>query len=231
MNKLSFDKNWEDSVYLKGRQFNSYPYDILVSIVARNFFHLPLNERKKVKVLDLGCGAGNNTKFFAENGFSVFGIDGSKTIINTCKKRFNRWKLKGNFMQGDFLALPFKNSLFDLVVDRESLYANEILDIKEIINEVYKKLKPGGYFVSFMFNSFHSDKNYGTKIETNTYNKFLKGSFANTGKAHFTNTKEILQMFSKFKIENIARHSIYETYNRPKRFMEFDEYIIIAKKT
>jgi SAM-dependent methyltransferase len=230
MNKLSFDKNWEDGVYSKGRQFNSYPYDILVSIVARKFFHLPLNERKKVKVLDLGCGAGNNAKFFAENGFSVFGIDGSKTVINTCKKRFNQWKLKGDFIQGDFLAIPFKNNFFDLVIDRESLYANKSEDIKNIIVEVYKKLKPGGYFVSFMFNSFHPDKNYGTEIETNTYENFLKGSFNNTGKAHFTDKKEILRLFSKFKIENIARHSIYETYNRPKRFMEFDEYIIIAKK-
>lgn len=230
MDKKSFDKKWETGVYSKGRQFNSYPFDILVSITAKKFFHLPADERKRVKVLDLGCGTGNNAKFFAENGFSVFGIDGSETIINVCKKRFNQWKLKGDFIQGDFLALPFKNNSFDLAVDRESLYANKILDIKEIIGEVYKKLKPGGYFVSFMFNSFHPDMKFGTEIEANTYDDFSKGSFVGTGKAHLTNIKEILQLFSKFKIENIARHSVSEVYDKPRRFMEFDEYIIIAKK-
>lgn len=230
MDRKSFDKKWESSVYSRGRQFNSYPYDILVSVAARKFFHLSPNKRKRVKVLDLGCGAGNNAKFFAENGFSVFGIDGSKTVIDVCKKRFNQWRLKGDFVQGDFLALPFKNSFFDLVVDRESLYANKTSDIKEIITEVYKKLKPGGYFISFMFNSFHPDKDYGIEIEANTYDKFLKGNFAGTGKVHLTNIKEILQLFSKFKIENIARHSLSEVHDKPKRFMEFDEYIIIAKK-
>jgi len=228
--KTSFDKKWESKVYSKGRQFNSYPFDILVSIVAKKFFHLSPEERKKVRVLDLGCGAGNNAKFFGENGFSVFGIDGSKTAIDACKKRFRQWELKGNFILGDFLELPFENNFFDLVTDRESLYANKPGDIKEIIGQVFKKLKPGGYFVSFMFNNFHPEKKLGVKTEKNTYDNFSKGSFVGTGRVHLADLREISAWFSEFKIENIARHSLLEVYNKPKRSMGFDEYIIIAKK-
>lgn len=91
----SFDKSWEENIYFKGKQLNVYPYDVLVSIVAKNFFHIPKENKKKIKVLDLGCGAGNNAKFLAENGLSVYGIDGSATAISTCKKRFKEWDLRG----------------------------------------------------------------------------------------------------------------------------------------
>ena len=229
-NKKSFDENWESSVYSRGKQFNSYPFDILVSIAARKFFHLPMKERKKIRVLDLGCGAGNNAKFFAENGLSVFGIDGSRTAIDICKKRFKQWKLKAEFLQGDFLELPFENNFFDLVADRESLYANKPGDIKKIIGQVFKKLKPGGYFISFMYNSFHPEKKFGVKTEKNTYDNFSEGSFKGAGKVHLADLKEISAWFPEFRIENIARHSLLEVYDKPKKSTGFDEYIIIAKK-
>jgi len=47
MNKKSFDKSWESNIYSKKKQLNLYPYDILVSIVARKFFDIPRKERKK----------------------------------------------------------------------------------------------------------------------------------------------------------------------------------------
>lgn len=228
--QTSFDKNWEEQIYSKGRQINLYPYDMLVSIVARKFFYLNLKERKKIKVLDLGCGAGNNAKFLAENGFLVFGIDGSESAVSFCKNRFKKYNLKGDFICGDFLDLPYKDDFFDLIVDRQSLYANKIEDIKKIIEQIYKKLKPGGYFVSFAFNSFHPEKKFGQKIGKNTYSNFSQGSFYKTGKAHFMTINEAQKLFSKFKIESIARHSLRESYNMPEKNSGSDEFIIIVKK-
>lgn len=40
-------------------------------------------------VLDLGCGTGEPiAKFFIDKGFKVTGVDGSKKMIELCKKRF-----------------------------------------------------------------------------------------------------------------------------------------------
>lgn len=137
---------WEENIYSKGKQINLYPYDILVSIIANKFFSIPYAQRKKIKVLDLGCGAGNNVKFLAENGFDVFGYDGSVSAINICKDRFSKWGLHGHFQQGDFLKLPYRNNYFDIIVDRESIYANRLGDIKLIIAEVFRTLKRGGLY-------------------------------------------------------------------------------------
>ncbi len=227
----SFNQTWEKKIYSKGRQINNYPYDLVVSLIAKNFFSIPINERKKISMLDLGCGAGNHAKFFAENGFSVYGIDGSITAIKHCREKFKSLGLKGNFIQGDFLNLPFKDNFFNCVLDRESVYANEYATIKEAVDQVYRKLKVGGLFISFMYNNYHPDIKYGKKIELNTYNDFTIGtSFSNAGAAHFTNLKEIKTLFSKFKIQNIIRHTLNEIYDKKHAFMQYDEYIIIAKK-
>jgi len=231
MFKKSFDKNWEKNIYSNGKQLNKYPHDLIVSIVARKFFNVPKEKRKKIKVLDLGCGGGNNAKFLAENGFDVYGIDGSKTAINICRERFKKWNLTGNFVQGDFLHLPYKNNFFDLVIDRESLCANRFDNIKNIIKGIYKKLKNNGLFISFIYNSFHPYRELGKIIEPNTYNNFRKGvCFYKAGPIHFIDFKEIYELYSKFKIENIMKHSLSEVYNKSQKFIEFDEYIIITKK-
>lgn len=223
-----FDKSWED-LYSQGKNYGSYPYDIFVSTVAKNFFYIPKEERGTLRVLDLGCAAGNNAKFLAENGFSVFGIDGSASIIKTCRERFVAWGLRGDFVEGDLMNLPYEDEYFGLIIDRESIYANRLATIREILSEVHRTLKTGGLFVSFIYTSFHPDIKFGKQIEPNTYDEFSEGSFHGCGIAHFVSKEELLELYSKFTIEHIMRHSLAETHNK-EAFMEFDEYIVICRK-
>ena len=77
---------WERNY--KKKRYNSYPYDKVVSIILRTY---PIKKnRKKIKVLDLGCGGGNNTEFLAKEGFDVYAVDGSKEAINLTKKRVSK---------------------------------------------------------------------------------------------------------------------------------------------
>jgi 2-polyprenyl-3-methyl-5-hydroxy-6-metoxy-1,4-benzoquinol methylase len=231
MSKLDDYNSWEDNIYAKGHQINSYPYDLVVSIVFHLFPRLSLKAISKMKVLDLGCGVGNNAKFLAENGFQVFGIDGSKTAIEICKTRFKKFGLKGEFVCDNFSKLPYKDDFFDLVIDRESLYSNDLPDMRKTLKEIHRTLKRDGKFVSFTFNSYHPDMKSGKAIGHNVYKMFKKGSvFYNTGIAHFTDWQDLLEVYSEFKLENVMRNSLTEVYNVDQRFMEYDEYIIIANK-
>lgn len=227
----NLNKDWEEKIYSHGRQLNKYPYDLVVSIVARYFFHLPLKERSKIKVLDLGCGAGNNAKFLAENGFQVFGIDGSASAIDICSNRFKRWRLKGKFVCQNFEKLPYKNNFFDLVIDRESSYANIPAVIRNILKEVHRTVKKGGLFVSFIYNNFYSHIKSGKLIGKNVYGDFQPDhKFYGSGVAHVVDIKELLEFYSIFKIENIMRNSLAEIYDTNATIMEYDEYVVIAKK-
>ena len=51
--------NWETEIYKKKNKINSYPFDCIVASTNK-YFKSGVNKT----VLDLGCGTGNNTKFF-----------------------------------------------------------------------------------------------------------------------------------------------------------------------
>jgi len=231
MSKKSFDTTWERNIYSLRKQLNVYPYDIVVSLVARLFFKIPKEQRNKIRILDLGCGAGNNSKFLAENGFDVYGIDGSKSAIAVCRSRFKELDLKANFSQGDFFRLPYEENFFDLVIDRESLYSNRWKNIKKTVKEIHRTLNNRGSLINFIYNSDHYDRGLGKAIEPNTYGQFPKEScFYNAGAAHFIDIKEMMELYVNFNVQNVMRHSLHEIYNKPKKLFEYDEYIIIANK-
>lgn len=208
------NNTWERA-YRQGQQLNAYPHDLLVSIIARKYFDVPWSLRHKIRILDLGCGAGCNAKFLAENGFDIYGIDGAATAIKICRKKFKTHALSGHFICGDIIDLPYQDNFFDVIIDRESMYANKLSDIKRIIQGVYQKLRSKGIFISFMNNEFVPDK---TLIK-------------NMGTAHLVSKKEVLELFSQFKVQNIMRHSLREVRDTSNVFMSFDEYVVIAKKT
>ena len=104
----AFNPIWEKEIYGQGRQLGRYPYDAVVSFVFR---YAPRDrERSAVRILEIGCGAGNNLWFAAREGFSVTGIDGSATAIDYARKRFAEEGLSGDLRVGDFTALPFEDN-------------------------------------------------------------------------------------------------------------------------
>jgi 2-polyprenyl-3-methyl-5-hydroxy-6-metoxy-1,4-benzoquinol methylase len=110
---------WEQEVYGRGRQLNRYPYHAVVSFVFRSFGNVA--DRSSVRLLELGCGAGNNLWFAAREGFDVAGIDGSVTAIGFAKERFAQDELRGDLRVGCFSALPWEDDSFDAVIDRGAL--------------------------------------------------------------------------------------------------------------
>ena len=62
-------------------------------------------------VLEVGCGTGHFTRWFAEQGFHVVGLDNSEAMLAEARKR-NRV----SYIAGNALALPFDDRSFDVVV-------------------------------------------------------------------------------------------------------------------
>jgi len=119
---MVWDKTW-DNVFLK-KEWGKYPPEELIRFIARNFYEV--KNRKKVRILDMGCGTGAATWYLAREGFSIFGIDGSKTAIKIVKERFEKEKLRGEFIVGDLAKLPYPNDYFNCVVDIAAMQHNDL---------------------------------------------------------------------------------------------------------
>ena len=150
----TFDPIWEEK-YSKGHA-QRYPWDRVVSFVFR---HVPKDvPRNQVKILEVGCGTGSNLWFAAREGYTVAGIDGSRSAIEYAKRRFDKAGLTGDLRVGDFTQLPFQSDDFHLVIDRGAIVCCGLSAGKKTVDEVHRVLKPGG---KFLFNPY-SDKNSST---------------------------------------------------------------------
>lgn len=63
-------------------------------LMEREYLEILVNSiPKKGKILDLGCGSGEPiAKLLIEKGFQLYGVDGSKNMIELCKQRFPNHK-------------------------------------------------------------------------------------------------------------------------------------------
>jgi 2-polyprenyl-3-methyl-5-hydroxy-6-metoxy-1,4-benzoquinol methylase len=93
--------------------------------------------RGTLKVLDVGCGTGENSASIAAKGHKVYGIDfSSEAIERYCQRGF-----EGHVMDLE-RDLDIPDATFDLVFCSEVI---EHLACPEILaREVYRVLKPGG---------------------------------------------------------------------------------------
>ena len=220
---MTFSDEW-NLVYKKNLQINNRPFSELISYTKR-FYKL---KKSKFSVLELGCGSGPNIPFFLSLNAEYFGIDGSRIIINKLKKKYP--KLKNNLFSGDFThEIPFTKK-FDLIVDRSSLTHNSIMDIKNCLQLIHKKLKTNGKFIGIdWFSTNHFEYRNGNKTsDPFTKNNFKTGQFKKVGNVHFSNKKHLLNLFENFKIEILDEKIVKRKI--PNNKENFAVWNIVVKK-
>jgi ubiquinone/menaquinone biosynthesis C-methylase UbiE len=166
-----------------------------------NFAKLLKEKDKKLRVLDLGCGAGRHQVYMARQGLEAHGIDISETGLNFTKGRLKRQGLEGHLVKCDMKMLPYNNSCFDAVVCLHAIYHQKLEGIQETISEVQRILrKKGLVLINFLSKRTYS-YGKGMKIEENT---FIEQEGVEKGVLHyFVDKDDIKRLFSDFKIVNL----------------------------
>ena len=214
-------KSW-DLNYKNLKRYNKWPYEFIITYAKRY-----VKKSKNKKVLDLGCGGGNNIKFLAEENYNIHGIDSSKTAVELTKKQCKK-KYRNQIILGDFKNLPYKNNFFDLIIDRMSITHNSEKDIEVIINEVWRVMKKNAIFIG----SFHSNKNpqlkYGLK-KKNTYCNFRKGIFFYSEIVFASSHNFLKKKLKKFKIL-VFNERYYKNLLKKNKEILSSIYIVVLKK-
>ena len=188
------DPTWEEEIYSRGRHLNRYPYDSVVSFVYR---HAPQDKpHSQVRLLEVGCGAGNNLAFAAREGFSVAGIDASPSAIAFARQRFDDEQLQGDLRVGDFSALPFDDASFDLAIDRAALTCVGRSAARAAVAEVHRVLRPGGCFLFNPYSAAHSSARFGRRGDDGLVHDIAGGTLQGVGHICFYSRDDVDELFS-----------------------------------
>ncbi len=105
-----------------------------------------LGDLKGKKVVDLGCGGGQNAVALAKMGAEVTGLDLSEEQINRAERLASKNEFSICFKQADISSMPFiENHSFDIALSACSIAFLEKIDT--VFREVYRILKPKGRFL------------------------------------------------------------------------------------
>lgn len=98
------------------------------------------------RILDLGCGSGPYSVWFAERGARVVGLDLSQIMISLAQERARERRVQTDFRVADIRdPLEFGEAEFDLVFSATALHYVE--DLAATMKEVSRVIKPGARLI------------------------------------------------------------------------------------
>lgn len=161
---------------------------------VQDFYRFLKKNKIQGKVLDIGCGNGRNSVYFASKGFDVLGIDFTKAAVSIAERYAKSKKSKANFKVMNVLSDNFKfKQKFDIVLDCGCLHHIRRKYWKKYLKNVLESVKKGGYFYLHGF----SDNSHKLGF-------VKKGQRYKLKKGHYTcffSDEEIEKLFGKdFKI-------------------------------
>ncbi|MDR0200122.1 MAG: demethylmenaquinone methyltransferase [Streptococcaceae bacterium] len=101
---------------------------------------------ENLETLDLCCGTGDWTFDLASQGATVTGLDFSEKMLSVARSRVAENETI-QFQQGDAMALPFSDGMFDVVTIAYGL--RNVPDYRKTLEEIKRVLRPQGMVVSF----------------------------------------------------------------------------------
>jgi len=122
------------------------------------------------KILELGCGVGNDSNYFAQLSHKVLATDFSKVAIEKNRELYNNDNLTFEVLDTSH-TFPFKNNSYDLVYARLSLHYFTDEVTHQIFEQITRVLKNGG-LLAFVCKSTDDPKyGKGKMIECDMYER------------------------------------------------------------
>ena len=115
-----------------------YPWSTIVSFVCKHV-------QKGMRVLDIGCGLGNNFQPVVDRGAIPVGLDISKTALKAAGEKYPTAELHPYRFEEPWSAIP--DASIDVAYDSKGLTTAPIEAIKAGLASTFRCIKPGGKFL------------------------------------------------------------------------------------
>ncbi|OIP75276.1 MAG: SAM-dependent methyltransferase [Oscillatoriales cyanobacterium CG2_30_44_21] len=133
----------EEHEYLYDKALPGHHHNYLVPPLQKMLSGTSLTKGVPLKILDIGCGNGSLSNFFASLGYEVIGIEDSKSGIALAKQNFPNCE----FIHSSVYDLPYQDleDKFDIVLSTEVI--EHLLYPRILIQAAKRCLKPDGKLI------------------------------------------------------------------------------------
>lgn len=139
-------------------------------LLKKAMLHLPRGKQ----LLDVGCGEGADSVFFARKGFRVTAIDKNKDYIKRFRNYCKDEKLSAiSILRRDVVNYRYPRNRYDAIVCLLVICCMKRSEFEKIVKSLKQSVKPGGIMIMSSRNYLDPEmKDYlqtGKMIETNTF--------------------------------------------------------------
>jgi len=176
------------------------------------------NKLVRNKSLDFGCSDGYFAKLVFGKNRIKFGMD---LIKNKRVEEAKKEKIYKKISLYDGNIIPYPDNYFNTIISNCVL--EHIPDIEKSLKEIYRVLKPGGYFLTSVMSDQWENNLFGTKLFGNGYIKYMR----KTQEHHnlFSNRKwQIYFKKAGFKIQSINGY----LYKKSSFYLDLFHYLSIG---
>ena len=151
------------------------PWDI--GRPQRVFIELEKQNKLKGKILDVGCGTGENALFLAQKGYELYGIDLSSTAIKKAHQKCTERNLKATFKTHDALKLDQLGGVFDVALDCGLFHCFTDTERSIFVEQLYNVLTPQGSYFFLCFSDKELREGGPRRISKNEIEKTFSQSW------------------------------------------------------
>ena len=122
-------------------------------------------------ILDFGCGAGRDTKYFLEKGYRVDAVDGSEELCQIASANTGIKVRRMVFQELDAIEK------YDAIWACSSILHLDKTELKSVLRKMLKALKPTGViYTSFKYGDFEGERNgrYFTNFTEENFKVYIQ---------------------------------------------------------
>lgn len=129
------------------------------------FVRLEAAGRVGGRVLDVGCGTGENALHMASRGHEAWGVDGAPTAVRKARAKAKRRGLDAHFQEGSVFELEALGQTFDTVLDSGLFHTLTDEQRTDFARSLHAVLRKGGRYLVLCF-SEHEPGDWGPRRVT-----------------------------------------------------------------
>ncbi len=154
-----------------------------------------LKDKSRKTLLDLGCGDGRDSIFFAKKRYKVTAVDVSPIALQILKKKIHEEKITNiKIIEQNLQDLQFPESSFDIIYAHLSLHYFLDEQTEQIFKMLHKLLKRDGFLFIKCKSTEDEEYGEGKEVEKNVFVR--EENYVR----HFFDEEYMKQKLSNFKI-------------------------------